>query len=72
MERSRLEIIWKWTKRFLPVAIGAVGGYLYYYYVGCNNGCAITGNPWASTAYGALFGIILTNWKQAKKSNQEG
>lgn len=67
MESSRTEIIWKWTKRILPVALGALGGYLYYYFIGCNKGCAITGNPWSSTLYGAFIGLIITNWKTKAK-----
>ena len=63
MERIGFEIVWKWAKRILPIVIGAVGGYLYYYYVGCNHGCAITGNPFISTAYGAFAGFLFVDWK---------
>jgi hypothetical protein len=39
---------------------GAIGGYLYYYFEGCNGGtCPITSKPWNSTLYGALMGILL-------------
>jgi len=52
--------IWRWTKVGLPVLLGAIGGYAYYYFIGCVSGtCAITSNPWASTAYGALIGSLL-------------
>jgi|TARA_B100001964_G_C13674410_1_gene354760 hypothetical protein len=38
---------------------GAIIGYIYYYYIGCNSGhCAITGNPINSTAYGAFAGFL--------------
>lgn len=67
MESSRTQIVWKWTKRILPVALGALGGYLYYHFIGCDRGCAITGNPWSSTMYGAVIGLILTNWKTKSK-----
>ncbi|MBS4032969.1 MAG: hypothetical protein KGZ85_00770 [Ignavibacterium sp.] len=67
MESSRTQIIWKWTRRILPVALGALGGYLYYHFIGCDRGCAITGNPWSSTMYGAVIGLILTNWKTKAK-----
>lgn len=41
---------------------GAVGGYLYYYYVGCASGsCAITSSPVNSTLYGAMMGGLLVN-----------
>ena len=42
------------------IIAGAAGGFLYYYYVGCASGtCAITSNPFNSTAYGALMGGLL-------------
>jgi len=43
------------------VAIGALGGYLYYYGVGCQGSCGITSHPWSSTLYGALMGGITFN-----------
>ena len=40
--------------------IGAIGGYIYYARVGCVSGtCAITSNPWLSTAWGGAFGYLL-------------
>ena len=42
------------------ITIGAIGGYLYYHFVGCESGtCAITSKPLNSTAYGALMGGLL-------------
>lgn len=39
---------------------GAVGGYLYYYFVGCNSGtCPITSSPLMSVIWGALLGGLL-------------
>jgi len=64
----------KVVKIFLPIMIGALGGYLYYYFIGCNNGCAITSSPINSTAYGAVIGAFFTNWKsgfKSLKSNRE-
>jgi hypothetical protein len=44
------------------VLLGAVGGYLYYAFVGCASGtCAITSSPTISTLYGALMGGLLLN-----------
>lgn len=44
------------------VLLGAVGGYLYYAFVGCASGtCAITSSPTISTLYGALMGGLLFN-----------
>ncbi len=48
-------------KTLIGVVIGGAGGYLYYYYVGCNSGsCPITSNPWASVLWGAIIGLIWT------------
>ncbi|RKY94619.1 MAG: hypothetical protein DRQ01_01925 [Ignavibacteriae bacterium] len=58
----------KVAKIVLPIMIGALGGYFYYYFIGCNNGCAITGSPTNSTAYGAVIGALFTNWKSGIKS----
>lgn len=42
------------------VCLGALGGYLYYYFIGCVSGtCAITSNPLNSTIYGAVMGGLI-------------
>jgi len=66
MERGRIKMNWNRIKLFLPIALGAIGGFLYYNFVGCNGSCAITGNPVNSTLYGSLIGLVLTDWKQIK------
>jgi Family of unknown function (DUF6132) len=46
----------------IGVIIGAIAGYLYFFYVGCSSGsCAITSKPFNSTLYGALIGGLLFN-----------
>ena len=68
----------KTWKRYLPMmilaAVGAIGGFLYYRFVGCANGaCPITSNPYVSTVYGgvlgALIGYIVT---PGKKKEEQG
>jgi hypothetical protein len=59
-------MIFKKSKLFLPVMLGALLGLLYYNFIGCNGSCAITSSPVKSTLYGALVGLILTDWKQIK------
>ena len=57
-------------KRILPVVIGAILGYSYYHFIGCNSGsCAITSNPYISTVYGAFLGLILAI--PSKKKNED-
>ena len=61
----------KYILRILPVIIGAGIGYAYYYYIGCSSGtCAITSNPYISTAYGAFTGLILALPTKKKKSKE--
>jgi uncharacterized membrane protein YedE/YeeE len=44
------------------IIVGAIAGYLYYFYVGCASGtCAITSKPLNSTLYGALMGGLVFN-----------
>lgn len=46
--------------KFAGVILGAIGGYLYYYFVGCGTGsCPITSNPWRMTIYGAVLGLLI-------------
>lgn len=60
-------IVLKWT---IGILLGAVGGYLYWYYIGCTGGsCAITSSPVNSTLYGALMGGLLFNTVETKKKS---
>jgi hypothetical protein len=56
------------VKRTLPVIIGAVAGYAYYYFIGCYNGkCLISGNPYLATIYGAFMGALFAIPTSEKK-----
>lgn len=45
---------------FIGIAIGAIGGFLYWKYVGCISGtCAITSDPINSLLYGSVMGGLL-------------
>ena len=42
--------------------LGAIGGFLYYYFVGCASGtCGITSSPVNSTLYFAVLGGLIMN-----------
>ncbi len=48
---------------------GAIGGYLYWKYVGCTSGqCMITSRPLNSSLYGAVMGgLLLSLFKKENK-----
>ena len=55
----------------LGIVVGAIGGFLYYYYIGCASGtCPITSKPLNSTIYGAVMGSLLFGFFQPDKSKQ--
>ena len=57
-----MEFINKYKITFIGIIVGAIGGYLYYHFVGCASGtCAITSKPLNSTLYGAMMGALLAN-----------
>jgi hypothetical protein len=57
-----MNIISKYKLTLLGLALGLVGGYIYYYFVGCQSGtCAITSSPVNSTIYGGFMGSVLLN-----------
>ena len=57
---------------FLGIVVGAIGGYLYYHFIGCSSGsCAITSQPINSTLYGAAMGgLILNTFKDVKSKKK--
>jgi hypothetical protein len=55
----------------LFILLGGIGGFAYYYFIGCQTGtCPITRNPYISTSYGALVGLVLS-FDSKKKRNEE-
>lgn len=60
------------ARKLLPVLIGAVAGFAYYF-IGCHSGtCPITSNPYISTGYGAMMGAIyMLPTKKTQKSEKD-
>jgi hypothetical protein len=48
-------------RTIIGIVIGAIGGFVYYKFVGCSTGtCPITSNPIISTIYGAVIGAAAS------------
>ena len=54
----------------LGVILGAVAGYLYYQFYGCEESCAITSSPLYSSLYGSMIGALLLNSFSKEKSKK--
>ncbi|HEU4609464.1 MAG TPA: DUF6132 family protein [Chitinophagaceae bacterium] len=51
--------------------LGAMGGFLYWKFIGCNSGtCRITSNPLNSTIYFAVMGALLPGLFKRSSDNQ--
>ena len=56
----------------IGIIAGAIGGYLYYYFIGCSSGtCPITSKPLNSTVYGAIMGGLFFSLFKQEKNNSE-
>jgi hypothetical protein len=67
-----MNFIFKHKLSIIGIVAGAIGGYLYYHFVGCASGtCAITSKPLNSTLYGAMMGGLLLNMLQKEESKKE-
>lgn len=52
----------KYLKWIIGFIAGALLGFTYWYFIGCNSGtCAITSSPVNSALYGGLMGVLLVN-----------
>jgi hypothetical protein len=64
----------KYKLELLGLIVGSIGGWIYWYYVGCASGtCAITSSPVNSSLYGAFMGAVLLGMlkKETKKEEQK-
>ena len=57
----------------IGIQLGAIAGFLYWKFVGCNTGtCAITSNPINSTLYGSVMGgLVFSIFKKDKKEKND-
>jgi hypothetical protein len=53
--------------------LGILGGFLYYYKVGCRSGsCPIWSNPWFSMMWGALAGYLIGDLFSGRSKKKDG
>ncbi|MDP4201959.1 MAG: DUF6132 family protein [Bacteroidota bacterium] len=73
MRQKILQFIKKNILIVAGIAVGAIGGFLYWKFVGCSSGhCPITSSPVNSTLYGALMGgLLFSMGKPDKKKDKE-
>jgi F0F1-type ATP synthase assembly protein I len=58
-----LSLIKKHKGTIIGILAGAILGWVYYYFVGCDSGrCAISSNPYVSVPYGALMGYFMSTF----------
>ena len=63
-----IQLFYRYKFYVIGILLGFLAGYLYYAQIGCLTGsCAITSNPWASTAYGGIFGYFITDMAGKRK-----
>lgn len=58
----------------LGALLGAVAGYIYWYYWGCEDGCTIRSVWWRMSLWGAVMGGLLLSMVQdwrSKKSQEK-
>jgi phage shock protein E len=68
-ENETMKLLRRYWPILAGIAMGAVGGYLYYYFVGCASGaCAITSSPVNSTLYGMVMGGLLASIIKPQRS----
>lgn len=70
-KKDRISLL-RWLPGLLLGLLGMAGGFLYYRYIGCATGsCPITSNPYISTIYGGIMGLLVANIITPEKKKEE-
>jgi len=63
----------KYLIQIIVTLVGAFGGFLYYYFIGCSSGsCPITSNPYISIVWGGVMGYLLSDIFKKKETKADG
>jgi hypothetical protein len=67
-----MKFVSKYKLSLIGIIVGAIAGFAYHRFVGCNGGsCPITSHPLNSAAYGSLIGgLLFTNFKKEKSDDK--
>ena len=71
-----MNLIAKYKYTLLGLDLGALGGYIYWYFWGCLDGCTIKSMWWRMSLWGLVMGGLLGNMlddylaKQKKSSDE--
>lgn len=68
-----LNFIKEYKLYIIGAVVGAIGGYLYWRFIGCNTGeCAITSSPINSSIWGAVFfALVFSLFKKTPKKDKK-
>lgn len=65
-----IKTILKYKLEVAGLIAGAIGGWCYWYFVGCASGtCAITSSPVNSTIYGGIMGVLTFGLFKKKETH---
>lgn len=65
------ELLRKYRWTLVGIGVGALGGFLYWRWIGCSGGsCPITSSPIVSTLWGALMGGLLLSAFETKEETK--
>ncbi len=54
----------------IGVLLGLAGGYLYYHFYACNQGCPLNASPYLSMIWGGLLGYFVADMIKLKSSRK--
>lgn len=65
-------LIKKYKIMIIGVVAGIIGGYLYWYFIGCSSGiCPLTSSPIKSSIFGAVMGGLFFSPNKNKKKVED-